>query len=185
MIYGKQALTLEEQADRLIDRGLLADRDELIARLRAVSYYRLSGYLFPFRARDASGKLLDSFIPGTKLDTVWRRYTFDRRLRLILLDAIERIEVAVRTRFVYHFVHALDSTGNKLGPFGYLHSKNLPGFKRRSLWRQLWRNVNSLLKLRGILRSDYAVWLAKLQNEKRRASDTFVRHFKQTYGDQH
>ena len=38
----KPPLTLEGQADQLLSRGLEADRDELIARLRSVSYYRLS-----------------------------------------------------------------------------------------------------------------------------------------------
>ena len=90
MIYAKPALTFEAQADLLA-----ANRDELIARLKAVNYYRLSGYLYPFR--DLPN---DTFRPGADLDTVWRRYNFDRRLRLILLDAIERIEVAVRTRLV-------------------------------------------------------------------------------------
>jgi len=90
VIYAKPALTFEAQADLLA-----ANRDELIARLKAVNYYRLSGYLYPFR--DLPN---DTFRPGADLDTVWRRYNFDRRLRLILLDAIERIEVAVRTRLV-------------------------------------------------------------------------------------
>jgi abortive infection bacteriophage resistance protein len=34
-------------------------------------------------------------------------------------------------------------------------------------------------------RSDYQLWLAKLQNEKNRASDKFVGYFRETYGDQH
>jgi abortive infection bacteriophage resistance protein len=177
MIYSKEALSLEEQADRLISRGLIADRDELIGRLKVVNYYRLSGYLYPFRIQDAAGKAGDTFEPGTNLETVWRRYNFDRRLRIILLDAIERIEVAVRTRFVFHFVQAH-------GPSGYLNEKNLPGFKKRPLWKRCWRNLKALAKLRGLERPDYQQWLGKLQNEKKRASDTFVKHFTKTYGDQ-
>jgi len=42
MEYLKPALTFEAQADQLIARGLEADRTELIQRLSAVSYYRLS-----------------------------------------------------------------------------------------------------------------------------------------------
>ena len=113
MIYSKNALTLEAQADLLISRGLVANRAELIGRLKAVNYYRLSGYLHPFRERDTTGQPADKFRTGTTLEMVWKRYNFDRRLRIILLDAIERIEVSVRTRLVYHFVTAH-------GPFGYL-----------------------------------------------------------------
>jgi abortive infection bacteriophage resistance protein len=178
MIYAKNALTLDQQADQLITRGLVADRNELIGRLKVVNYYRLSGYFKPFRMRDAAGRFTDSFIAGTTLEMVWRRYNFDRRLRIILLDGIERIEVAVRTRLVYHFVQAH-------GPFGHLEEKNLPKFKARPVWRHCWRNLKSLMRLKGLERTDYRLWLAKLQNEKSRASDAFVKHFAATYGDQH
>ena len=63
MIYAKKALTLEQQADLLLARGLVADRDELIQRLKVVNYYRLSGYLHPFRQPD------NSYLPGTTLET--------------------------------------------------------------------------------------------------------------------
>ncbi len=185
MIYGKSALSVEQQADQLIHRGLVANRDELIARLQAVNYYRLSGYLHPFRIPDAAGVLTNSFAPGTSLYTVWRRYNFDRKLRMIVLDAIERIEVAVRTRFVYHFVHAQNSSGQPFGPFGHLDPQNLPRFKKRTLRQRLWRNLKRIFRLKGIEHTDYQNWLTKLQSEKSRASDTFVKHFDRVYGDHH
>jgi abortive infection bacteriophage resistance protein len=178
MIYSKTALTVEQQADQLINRGLTADRDELISRLTVVSYYRLSGYLYPFREIGSGGKRQDTFVAGTTLDMVWRRYNFDRRLRILLLDAIERIEVAIRTRLVYHFVQTH-------GPFGHLECQNLPGFKKRSFARQLWRNVKSLAKLRGRKRSDHEQWLRGLKEEQRRSREKFVIHFRNRYGDQH
>lgn len=105
MKYEKCPLTLDEQADRIIQRGLHADRDELIQRLNSVSYYRLSGYLFPFREHGS-----DHFRSGTKLSEVWDRYCFDRKLRMLILDSIERIEVSVRTKLIYYFSH-------EYGPF--------------------------------------------------------------------
>ena len=65
MKYEKPPLTFLQQADLLIARGLSADRDTLIARLKAVSYYRLSGYWDPFQSAD------NSFKEGANLDTVW------------------------------------------------------------------------------------------------------------------
>ncbi|MCX7425112.1 MAG: hypothetical protein NTW96_05725 [Planctomycetia bacterium] len=44
MKYAKPPLTLEQQADQLLHRGMIGDRSLMIARLRSVSYYRLSGY---------------------------------------------------------------------------------------------------------------------------------------------
>jgi abortive infection bacteriophage resistance protein len=179
VIYAKTALTLDQQANQLIARGLVVtDRNELIGRLKVVNYYRLSGYLYPFREREPNGKLTDTFVPGTTLEMVWRRYNFDRRLRIILLDAIERIEVAVRTRLVYHFVQGQ-------GPFGHLEERNLPRFRKRPWWQRLYRNLRALAKLKGLERTEHQLWLAKLQNEKNRASDAFVTHFTQAYGDRH
>lgn len=41
-------------------------------RLSVVSYYRLSGYWYPFRTPD------DSFRASTTCDAVWQHYMFDR-----------------------------------------------------------------------------------------------------------
>lgn len=151
MDYLKGHLPLEEQAQRLLDRGLNAEKGELIRRLSAVSYYRLSGYLFPFRETGT-----DNFRPGTELRVVWDRYCFDRRLRVLLLDAIERVEVAVRTQLVYHFSHAH-------GAFGHIHESNFPGLK--------------------VL--EYIGWRESLVEETQRSKEQFKDHFFKKYGDCH
>ncbi len=150
MHYSKPPLTFADQADLLIKRGLQADPKVLEARLEVVNYYRLSGYLYPFRKPD------DTYGPGTTLDKVWRRYTFDRRLRLLVLDAIERVEVAVRSQLVYEHAH-------RYGPFGYEAAANLPDLK-----------VNQVKH-----------FLHRLDDEKRRSSETFVKHFDAKYGSHH
>ena len=117
MKYTKPALTFPDQADLLLKRGLVApSKQAIIEKLQAVSYYRLSAYWYPFRQPD------DTLKPGTTLDMVWRRYTFDRQLRLLVLDAIERVEISVRTQLVCK--HSL-----KHGPFGYLDRANMPAIK--------------------------------------------------------
>lgn len=160
MIYDKDPLTFEQQAHRLLDRGLIADRDELITRLSAVNYYRLTGYLYPFRKPD------DTFLPGTTLEIVWRRYVFDRRLRVLILDAIERIEVAVRTKLVYHLSHHIQAgCSDPAGAFGYLDQRYFPGFKTAS---------------------EFLKWRSKLAAETDRAkSEKFVQHFRAKYGADH
>lgn len=54
MKYTKPPLTYEQQADLLLARGLVADKAGLIAKLNAVSYYRLSAYWYPFKQPDNS-----------------------------------------------------------------------------------------------------------------------------------
>jgi len=41
-----------------------------------------------------------------ELDAVLNLYIFDRQLRLHVLDAIDRVEVSVRSNWAYHFSHA-------------------------------------------------------------------------------
>ena len=53
MKYEKPFLTFGEQADRLLSRGMAADRDILIEHLQDVGYYRLSGYWHIFKDRDS------------------------------------------------------------------------------------------------------------------------------------
>ena len=47
-------------------------------------------------------KTLHTFQQNTYFEEVIERYNFDRHLRLILFDAIERIEIALRTKMIYH-----------------------------------------------------------------------------------
>jgi len=151
MEYSKDPLTFEAQADKLLSRGLAADRGELIHRLKAVSYYRLSGYLHPFRQAGS-----DQYREETHLKVVWDRYCFDRRLRVLILDAIERIEVSAKTKLVYHFSH-------RHGTFGYLDDRNLPKLPI----------------------AEYLEWRVSLEEETRRSKQPFKRHFFETYGDCH
>ncbi len=54
--------------------------------LRHVSYYLLSAYWLPLEYHKGNPGL--RFLPGTSFDTVTALYDFDRRLRLLVLDAI-------------------------------------------------------------------------------------------------
>jgi abortive infection bacteriophage resistance protein len=116
--YPKPPLSFEQQAQRLLDRGLIVpNKSVLIKRLSEVNYYRLSAYWYTFKQVDSkSGD--ERFAPGTTFDVIWRRYTFDRELRLLIMDAVEHVEIAIlRTQMVEQFtlLH---------GPFGYTDIKN-------------------------------------------------------------
>ncbi len=138
------ALSFEQQADQLLKRGLQADRARLIKTLRQVNYYRLSAYWHPFRQSD------ESFIAGTTLEMIWRRYRFDRQLRLLVMDAIERVEVCVlRTQMVEY--HAL-----KYGPFGYRERKNFrPDFSNDNFQWMLKDIDQSAKRSREVFVKDY------------------------------
>ena len=152
--YEKPAQTFEQQADLLLSRGLVASRDELVRRLKVTSYFRLIGYLRPFRLVGA-----EEFEPGTTLEKVWQLYAFDQRLRTLLLDAIEGIEVYVRTQLAYHFAH-------DFGIFAYNDQRHFPNLDRPG----------------------FTAWQRKLDDQMQRSQrsrEECVVHFFNKYGDEH
>jgi len=77
--------------------------------LSNISYYRLKGYWW-----DMQNDLTNhTFNIGTYFEDIIDRYNFDRHLRLILFDAIERIEISLRSKMIYHLSIAY-------GPLWYL-----------------------------------------------------------------
>lgn len=143
MKYDKLPLSFKEQADNLIQLGLIADKTFLINCLENVGYYRLDSYFHPFYQHNGTLK------SGTTLECVWQRYTFDRQLRIIVMDAIERVEVSVRTQLVYALVH-------NTGTFGYLNATTLP----------------------NITEQQHAEWLGKIKREAERSQEEFIKPFK-------
>ncbi len=122
--YSKPALTFDDQIALLQSRGMdIADVEAARRVLIAVSYYRLSAYAYPFRQHDDR----NSFQPGTTFERIVQLYEFDRRLRLVLLDAIERVEVALRTRITYEFAH-------RHGPFGHHDPTKFEPWFRHDEW---------------------------------------------------
>ena len=91
----KPHLKISEQLALLASRGMkISNPDHAADCLRRIGYYRLSGYWKPFQA-DPGGKS-EQFAPGASFPDILALYVFDKRLRLILLDAQERIEIALR-----------------------------------------------------------------------------------------
>lgn len=62
-----------------------------------ISYYRLKGYWWDMQ----DDLQMHTFKTNTYFEDIIDRYNFDRHLRLILFDAIERIEIALRTKMIY------------------------------------------------------------------------------------
>ena len=98
--------SFEEQLAILKGRGLQVDDDtKALNYLDRLGYYRLSGYLYPFRGfeitKDENGKLtgtkrVDNFMEDAHFEDGVHLYVWDKKLRLVALDALERIEMAVR-----------------------------------------------------------------------------------------
>lgn len=126
--YGKPPLSLGALADRLIDRGLLiTDRERAVRYLRHIGYYRLSPYTIPFQ----QGGPEHQFNEGSSFDDVLDLYVFDRALRLLVMDALERVEVAVRAAVTDHMSTTYDD------PHWYLDASHFHDPVRHSRLTQI------------------------------------------------
>nr|WP_240978717.1 Abi family protein [Longimicrobium terrae] len=94
--YTKPALSPPDLLAHLASRGLAVPHPlNALHALEYVGYFRLLVYMRPFQMEDpVSG--VRRFIAGTTFEDVLALYDFDRELRLLCLDAVERIEVALR-----------------------------------------------------------------------------------------
>ena len=101
MQFDKQASTVEEQIRLLLDRGMsIADEDHAVRCLSTIGYYRLSAYWLSFELPPENGVTRSKrFRAETTFENVLEDYVFDRKLRVLLMEAIERIEIHVRSRW--------------------------------------------------------------------------------------
>lgn len=169
--YKKPYLTFQEQLALLKSRGLLVTNDEAaLSCLQRIGYYRLSAYWYPLRkttllqehsTRRLTVQRQDDFRPGCSFQQAIELYVFDKRLRLLVLDAIERIEVAIRVDIAYLL--------GQRDPFAYTNGALLHGNfakKQNPKTGKTWHQD----------------WLDKYEQALARSKEDFVRHIKLKYG---
>ena len=115
--------------------------------LKDVGYQRLSAYWKPF---------INGGVIHASIEDVWHTYCFDRRLRICILDAIERIEVAVRNKLVHAFCQKYGQCG-----YGYLDPKNFD--------QKEW--------------SKWLAWCCKIEKETQRNNGEVAREFRSKYSN--
>lgn len=101
MKYNKLPITVADQVEKLKARGLRFD-NEVKAKnyLSNISYYRLRAYTYPFQDNLHDNQ---AFNVDITFEQIIELYVFDRKLRLLIFDAIEKIEISLRTQIIYHF----------------------------------------------------------------------------------
>ena len=131
--YQKPSLSYPQQLQQLKNRGLTVEDDSKALHLLAnLSYYRLSGYWYPLLAN----KQTHRFKPNATFDTAFDLYCFDRELRLLVLNDLEKIEVSFRAQMAYT-----------------LSQRYSPSWFRDS---QLFKNATNHTKSLSKIRQEYA-----------------------------
>lgn len=96
--YIKPAKSIDEQIDLLEGRGMVfADKDKARHYLAHLNYYRLRGYWIPFEVDTVNHQ----FKENVTFEKILGIYWFDKKLRLLLLQALEELEISFRTQFAY------------------------------------------------------------------------------------
>ena len=105
MIYDKPPISIDQQIQLLESRGMNVPSHARAAHyLCHIGYYRLSAYWLPFEhPGPAERERSHTFVSGTSFDDVLDRYVFDRHLRILMLEALERVEVSLRACWVNSF----------------------------------------------------------------------------------
>ncbi len=106
--FNKPPLEYQKQLEKLKQRGMsFQNETEAMHLLEHVNYFRFTPYWIPFQ-KDASKHL---FHEGTCFEQIQALYQFDTKLRQLLFEAIEKIEVSIRAKWAYeislrHGAHA-------------------------------------------------------------------------------
>ncbi len=144
-------MTPDESVELLKSRGMLVN-DECKARnyLTHIGYYRLSAYMYPLLRIPKENHI---YKDRATFDKVMMLYRFDKKLRLLLFNEIEKIEVAVRCAIVNI---GCEMTGN---PFWMTDASNFSNPVR------------------------YKRTIHLIEDELSHTKEDFINHFRDTYSN--
>lgn len=176
--YKKQFLTFDKKIDLLRSRKMdIPEEDVSYARnlLGRIGYYRLSGYWYVYRQGEGQSPTPEEdFTPGVSLHDVENLYVFDRNLRILVFNAIESIEVALRALIG----HALGSHGSMAHTdpslFRDSFTKSAPDTEKLG--------TSHTAERYNWMRSKHYNWIKSAERKTDRSKADFVRHFKDKYG---
>ena len=139
--YPKKVISFDKQIKLLQERGLTVENpDSAKEYLRNISYFRLQGFWWEFQIDKENHK----FKKGTTFKNIIELYTFDRKFRLIVFDALERIEISLRTKLVYYPSIELDQWWFENE--NYFHSKKFHQESLKEIDKELSRTKEVFIK---------------------------------------
>lgn len=175
--FSKPAIDVPAQLELLKLRGLIIQNEARAERfLQAVSFFRLSPYMRPFQQPE---DIDHRFREGSQFGQLTRLYDFDRRLRLLTMDAIERVEIASRCVISNHM-------GPTHGSHWYTNPLLFhPTFDHQRLLTTLCGKQDTATReyMRECDRIDrsHASDARKALLKRQRSKESYARHYPATY----
>jgi len=149
--YAKPFKSYDELLEILNSRGLnIPSNAYALLKLQHIGYYRLSAYFLPLQHKKDSNQK-NMFLPDVSFEDILELYYFDTKLRRLIFEAIERIEIYFRAQIAHY--HSAEYEA-----FGYLEKENLKC--SQGFFDQLQNSIGK---------------------EKVRSRENFINHFKRKY----
>ena len=143
--YNKPPLQLIDQITHLQNHSFnIENKEQARHYLSTIGYYRLSAYTLAFKHLTETNQTVE-------FNKVLELYKFDRKLRLIVMDGIEQIEVALRSYWAY----LLSTTTNN--PHAYLDNTH---------FENKW---------------SHQAQLARVTQQLSASKELFIQHYKNNY----
>ncbi|WP_267963807.1 Abi family protein [Testudinibacter sp. TR-2022] len=177
--FCKPVKTSVEHIKTWQQRGLnIPNQERAVRYLNYIGYYRLSAYTIPFQDPKSSSH---QFKQNVNFDDILSLYIFDRELRLLVMDAIERIEVAIRAQIsnvlCNEFNDAFWYLDENCFDQNYQHFRLLANIERQRLEEQkrLKRDYDAIESRKNISLDQKRILKDKVQKEN------FLRHYLSQY----
>ena len=149
--YSKRFTSPSDLVLLLKSRGLEINNEEkAIAYIANIGYYRLSSYCFPLLKLPKTEHVYKT---GATFDLVINMYRFDRKLRMLLFNEIEKIEVAIRSAMLNVITEELNDV----------------------FWMTNPENFHN--------QTTFAKTINLIQSEKEKTKEEFIAHFHTKYSD--
>lgn len=101
MHYSKPSISFQQQVNKLKTCGLQFNSEpNAILHLSNISYYRLRAYTYPFQDNTDPNH---PFNVKVTFEQIIELYQFDRKLSQLVFNALEKIEIALRTQIIYQW----------------------------------------------------------------------------------
>ena len=149
--YSKTCTLPQDLLPLLKQRGLMISNEQkAVNYLANIGYFRLSAYLYPLLKEPKTEHL---YKVGATFEKALDMYRFDRKLRILLFNEIEKIEVAIRSTMNNLISHELNDV----------------------FWMTDVKHFNNS--------SFFAKRLVLIDSELEKSNEDFIVHFKNTYNN--
>jgi abortive infection bacteriophage resistance protein len=169
--FSLPSLTVVQQLTLLHEKGLIINDITSAAHwLSHISYFRFKHYSYSFKDyKNDSG----NYLPGTKFEAIRDVYLFDRKIKMLIFEALENIEIAVKTQLTNTMAEAY-------GSHWYIEVGHFFSQQER---RQIERHARIQADIPN--KFDHTVFLKSIEEYMKDPEEAFLKNYKDKYEPLH